>query len=185
MTVKDELIREIAMMRGMMRMLNERYYLEQGNIAAVQAETAEKLNTDRTDFLKLLRSIGRKIVLIPDPLNNEIPATFRKETGMSTIQFFKDPQNTQIKYPFDMSKHMRTLYETYKRVPIDSSDQVGINQAYDAWLSGVFEEIPFTPKSEVFFREKMGMILHKSQDGFLFQIEFDKMPVRRRSHLRS
>ena len=169
---KDALIGEIKTLRTMMQSLNDDYYLEQGNIAAVQAETATQLNKDRTDFLQLLRSIGRKIVLIPDPLDNAIPATFRKETGMRTMQFFKDPQNAQqIKYPFDMNQHMRNLYDTYTRVP-------AIDQTYDAWISSVFKEIPFTPKSEAFFREKLGMISREPQDGLLFTIEFDKMPVR-------
>ena len=177
-TVKSDLIREIKSLRVMMTQLNETYYEKQGNIAAFNVATEEKLNADRTAFLQLLRSIGRKIVLIPDPLDNAIPATFRKETGMRTIQFFNDPQNAQIKYPFDMSQHVRNLYETFVSVPIDTSTQSEINQAYAAWLSGVFNEILFTPKSEAFFRTKLGKILDKAQDPIYFEIGFDDMPVR-------
>ena len=176
---KAGLIGEITQLRIMMSELNKNYYLEQGNLAAVHADTADQLNADRADFLKLLRSIGRKIVLIPDPLNDKVPATFRKETGMRTMQFFNDPQNAQhIKYPFDMSQHMHNLYETFVSVSIDTSAQHEINQAYDAWLSGVFKEILFTPKSESFFREKLGKILDKAQDPIYFEIGFDDMPVR-------
>ena len=175
---KDALIGEIAQLRSMMTQLNDNYFLKQGNIAAAHDATAATVKGARDNFLVLLRSIGRKLVLIPDPLDNRIPATFKKETGMSTIRFFNSRPNPQIKYNFDMSQHMKQLYETYELVPIDSSEQPAIHQAYGEWLSGVFAEIHFTPETEAFFREKMGRILHTPQDGFLFTIDFDKMPVR-------
>ena len=174
---KDELLREIKELRVMMTALNERYYLEQGNIAAVDDSTAERLIADRNSFLNLLRRIGRKIVLIPDPLNNEVPATFRKKTGKNTIAFFKDKKNAQqIKYPFKMDQHMFNLYETYtKAKTVDSSHA---NRMYNAWLNGVFEEIMFAREAENMFREKMMKIIDDTkQDQMFFQIGFADMPV--------
>ena len=173
---KDELIREIKELRGKMHELNQNYYLEQGNIAAAHDATAKQVNADRTAFLELLRGIGRKIVLIPDPLDDRIPATFRKETGMNTIQFFGE--NPQMKYAFDMSQHMRDLYGTYERVPIESSDQLVVDQAYETWLSDVFNEIIFPPETETLFREKLGRILDKTQDQTYFEVGFNDMPIR-------
>ena len=170
---KDALIQEIKELRVMMRELNQKYYLEQGNIAAVQSATAEVLNADRAAFLTLLRSIGRKIVLIPDPLLDKVPATFRKETGKNTIDFFKNRQNAQIKYPFKMDKHMFNLYSTYMS-----------KSNYEAWLNGVFEELPFSPKVEEAFREKMGKIIDKTQDQTYFEVGFSNMFVRSPEMLR-
>jgi len=162
---KGALIGEIVQLRDMMQMLNEKYYLEQGNIAAVRAETAPELNTDRIAFLKLLRSIGRKIVLIPDPLDNAIPATFRKETGMNTIRFFNSIPNIQIKYRFDMMDHMNQF--------------CGIQQsrdAYSEWLNRVTLQLKFNEESTALFRDKLGIILDNG-DGNL-EIDFKDMPVR-------
>jgi len=175
---KVALIGEIAQLRIMMRMLNDKYYLEQGNIAAAHDATAATVKSDRDAFLVLLRSIGRKIVLIPDPLDNAIPATFRKETGMSTIQFFNDAQNAQqVKYPFNMSQHMAQLYETYREFPLDSELETAMpnaaaRTAYDGWLNVVFAQIPFPPESEEFFREILRKIMDKTQG-----IDFKDMPV--------
>jgi hypothetical protein len=175
---KVALIGEIAQLRIMMRMLNDKYYLEQGNIAAAHDATAATVKSDRDAFLVLLRSIGRKIVLIPDPLDNAIPATFRKETGMSTIQFFNDAQNAQqVKYPFNMSQHMAQLYETYGDFPVDSDPETAMpnaaaRTAYDGWLNVVFAQIHFPPESEEFFREILGKIMDKTQG-----IDFKDMPV--------
>ena len=174
---KVELLREIKELRVMMSALNEKYYLEQGNIAAVDS-TAENLVADRNAFLKLLRSIGRKIILIPDPLNNAVPATFRKETGTNTIAFFKDRQNAQqIKYPFKMDQHMFNLYETYTKATVDV-DSSHANEMYGAWLNGVFGEIMFAPETERMFREKMMKIIDKRQDQMFFQIGFADMPIK-------
>jgi hypothetical protein len=175
---KDDLIREITNLRIMMTQLNERYYLEQGNIAAAHDATAPQVNADRDAFVTLLRSIGRKIVLIPDPLDNATPATFRKETGMRTIQFFNDLQNAQIKYPFDMSQHMGQLHGVYKQFPLDSDPETAMpdaqaRTAYGGWLDDVFSQILFPPESEAFFREILGKILDKTPE-----IEFMDMPVR-------
>ena len=170
---KDDLIREIVQLRGIMSELNELYYSEQGNIAAVQAETATKLNADRTAFLQLLRSIGRKIVLIPDPLDNVIPATFRAETGMNTIRFFKSIPNPQMKYPFDMMTHASQFctifYEQFK-------DKAQLRTAYDSWLNDVISQLRFNEESTALFREKLGLILDNG-DGNL-EIDFKDMPVR-------
>jgi len=174
---KDELLREIKKLRVMMTALNERYYLEQGNIAAVDDSTAERLIADRNDFLNLLRSIGRKIILIPDPLNNEVPATFRKKTGKNTIAFFKDRKNAQqIKYPFKMNQHMFNLYETYTNAKtVDSSHA---NEMYNAWLNGVFEEIMFEPAMERMFIDKMLKITSSPTDSLYFEIGFADMHVK-------
>ena len=167
---KDELIREIKELRDMMSKLNEKYYLEHGNIAAVDDSTAEKLIVDRNAFLKLLRSIGRKIMLIPDPLNNAVPARFRKTTGRNTIEFFKDRQNKQIKYPFKMDQHMFNLYSAY----MSNSNYEG----YDAWLNGVFDEIKFAPEMERMFQVKLIKIMQTKPDDFYFEIGFADMPIK-------
>jgi len=173
---KDKLLREIKELREMMSALNKNYYLEQGNIAAVDDSTAEKLIADRNAFLKLLRSIGRTFVLIPDPLNNAVPATFRKETGKNTIAFFKNRQNAQqIKYPFKMDQHMFNLYETYTKATVDSSHEI---EMYNAWLNAVFGEIMFASETERMFREKMMKIIDKRQDPLFFQIGFADMPIK-------
>jgi hypothetical protein len=172
---KDGLIGEITQLRIMMSELNKKYYLEQGNIAAAHDATAATVNHDRTAFLVLLRSIGRKLVLIPDPLDNAIPATFRKETGMNTIRFFGSIPNPQIKHGFDMSEHMKTLYETYSQFPVDSDPEMPnaeVRTAYSGWLNDVFAQIRFPPESEGFFRETLGKILDKKQG-----IDFKDMPV--------
>jgi hypothetical protein len=176
---KEVLINEIKKLRVMMSELNKNYYLEQGNLAAVRADTAKNLNADRADFLKLLRSIGRKIVLIPDPLNDKVPATFSKETGRNTIGFFKDKRNPQMKYPFKMDQHMFNLYETYRRVTVDvDTEQSIVVHAYDAWLGDVFKEMPFIAKVEQAFREKMGKIIDPKQDPTYFEVGFADMRVK-------
>ena len=176
---KTGLIGEITQLRIMMSELNKNYYLEQGNLAAVHADTAKNLNADRADFLKLLRSIGRKIVLIPDPLNDKVPATFSKETGRNTIGFFKEKQNPQMKYPFKMDQHMFNLYDAYMRLTVDhDTEQSIVTHAYDAWLATVFQEMPFIPKVEQAFREKMGKIIDPKQDPTYFEVGFADMRVK-------
>ena len=179
---KAALIDEIKQLRTMMQALNVDYYLEQGNIAAVHAATADKLNVRRVAFLKLLRSIGRKIVLIPDPLNDKVPATFRKETGRNTIDFFK--RNPQIKYPFNMDRHMVDLYGTYVSITThDDTDQSFINGAYEMWLENVFKELRFVSKIITAFRVKMGKIIDKTQNPIYFEVGFSNMIVRSSSML--
>ena len=173
---KDGLIGEITQLRIMMIELNKNYYLEQGNLAAVHADTADKLNADRAEFLKLLRSIGRKIVLIPDPLQNIVPATFRKETGRNTIRFFKDKQNPQMKYPFKLDQHLFNLYDAYT-VDRDTEQSV-VTHAYDAWLAAVFQEMPFVPNVEHAFREKLGKIIDKNNNPIYFEVGFADMRVK-------
>ena len=176
---KEGLIDEIKKLRVMMSELNKNYYLEQGNLAAVRADTAKNLNADRADFLKLLRSIGRKIVLIPDPLQNKIPATFSKETGRNTIGFFKDKRNPQMKYPFKMDQHMFNLYDAYMRLTVDrDTEQSIVDHAYDAWLDNVFKEMPFIAKVKQAFREKMGKIIDPTQDHAYFEVGFADMRVK-------
>jgi hypothetical protein len=172
-TVKSELISEIVNLRDMMRMLNERYYSEQGNIAAVQAETAPQLNADRIMFLQLLRRIGRKIVLIPDPLDNAIPATFRKETGMNTVRFFRSIPNTQIKYPFDMMDHMNQFCTIFYA---QIQDKPLLQGAYSDWLNVVISQFRFNEESKPFFREKLKIILDNGEGNL--EIDFKDMPVR-------
>jgi hypothetical protein len=182
---KDALIDEIKKLRVMMTELNEKYYLEQGNLAAVHAATAEELNADRAAFLTLLRSIGRKIVLIPDPLNDVVPATFRKETGRRTIGFFEDRHNKQMKYLFKMNQHMVALYGTCIRASSRrDAEQKFIVRAYDMWLNIVFQEMPFIPKVEEAFREKMGKIIDINQDQTYFEVGFSNMIVRSPEMLR-
>ena len=170
---KEGLIGEITQLRIMMRMLNDKYYLEQGNLAAVHADTADKLNADRADFLKLLRSIGRKIVLIPDPLKNNVPATFSKETGRTTIVFFKDKLHPQMKYPFKLDQHMFNLYDAYTVDRVTEKAHV-----YDAWLAAVFQEMPFVPNVEHAFREKLGKIIDKNNNPIYFEVGFADMRVK-------
>jgi len=173
---KDVLIREIKALRVMMSQLNEKYYLAQGNIAAVHRATAEQLTTDRNDFLQLLRSIGRKIVIISDPLQNMVPATFRKETGKTTINFFKGIQNKQIKYPFGLDRHISDLYETYT-----NDVQMEDNSKYESWLRNVvFKELLFSSKYENAFLDKMIKIIDKDKtnDQMYFEVGFSDMFVR-------
>jgi len=181
---KAELIGEIKELRGMMQALSDEYYLEQGNLAAVHAATAEQLNAARAAFLTLLRSIGRKIVVIPDPLNDVVPATFRKETGRKTIQFFEDARNPQMKYPFSMDRHMVVLHGTHIRVSLRQHDQAFINRAFNMWLETVFQGMPFIPKVEEAFREKMRQIINPEQDQTYFELGFSKMIVRSPEMLR-
>ena len=172
---KDVLISEIKALRVMMSQLNEKYYLAQGNIAAVHRATAEQLTPDRNAFLQLLRSIGRKIVIISDPLNDRVPATFRKETGKTTINFFKGRQNKQIKYPFGLDRHISDLYETYT-----NDVQMEDNSKYEAWIRNVFKELLFTPKYENAFLDKMIKIIDKDKtnDQMYFEVGFSDMFVR-------
>ena len=166
---KDVLIREIKALRVMMSQLNEKYYLAQGNIAAVHRATAEQLTPDRNAFLQLLRSIGRKIVLISDPLNDRVPVTFRKETGKTTINFFKGRQNKQIKYPFGLDRHISDLYETY------TNDVQMEDSKYESWLRNVFKELLFTPKYEKSFIDKMRKIIDRANDQMYFEVGFSDM----------
>jgi hypothetical protein len=153
-----------------MSRLNTDYYLEQGNIAAVNADIAEQLNARRDEFLGLLREVGRAIVELAAPVE-PVPAQFQEATGASTIQFFKE--STQIKYNFDMSQHMAQLFGVYT----GEAGEAGEAGSYDAWLTDVFETILFAPNVEVVFREKLATILSMGAESN-YEINFKDMPTR-------
>jgi hypothetical protein len=119
-------------------------------------------------------------VIISDPLNDRVPATFRKETGKNTINFFKGRQNKQIKYPFGLDRHISDLYETYM-----NDVQMEDNSKYESWLSDVFKELLFTPKYEKAFLDKMIKIIDKDKtnDQTYFEVGFSDMFVRSSSML--
>jgi hypothetical protein len=148
-----------------MARLNADYYLEQGNIAAVNAVMAEQLNARRDEFLGVLRKVGRAIVELDAP-TDPVPEQFRTTTGASTIQLFKE--SPQIKYPFDMSQHMAQLFGAY------TAGEAG---SYDTWLTNVFETILFAPNVESVFREKLATILSMDAESN-YEISFKDMPTR-------
>ena len=161
-------IADVRQLRDIMARLNTDYYLEQGSIAAFDAEKAEQLNARRDEFLGLLREVGRAVVDLDAPTET-VPA--QMATGASTIQFFKE--SPQIKYNFDMNHHMDQLFKC-------ASAEMGSNEAndsYDAWLTSVFETILFTPKVESVFREKLATILERDPESN-YEIDFEDMPTR-------
>ena len=157
-------IDNVRQLRDLMARLNADYYLEQGNIAAVNAVMAEQLNARRDEFLGVLRKVGRAIVELDAP-TDPVPEQFRTTTGASTIQLFKE--SPQIKYPFDMSQHMAQLFGAY----------TGEAGSYDAWLTNVFETILFAPNVESVFREKLATILSMDAESN-YEISFKDMPTR-------
>uniref|UniRef100_A0A6C0M326 Uncharacterized protein n=1 Tax=viral metagenome TaxID=1070528 RepID=A0A6C0M326_9ZZZZ len=157
-----DFIAKVGKLRGLMAQLNTTYYLEQGSIAAFDAEKAEQLNKDRDQFLGLLREVGREIVDMDAP-TEPIPMQFQETTGASTIRFFNE--SPQIKYNFDMSQHMAQLYQCIE------------TGSYDAWLTTVFEKILFTPEVESGFREKLTTILAMSPESN-YEVNFKDMPTR-------
>jgi hypothetical protein len=163
-------IDNVSKLRDIMSRLNTDYYLEQGNIAAVNADMAEQLNARRDEFLGLLREVGRAIVELAAPVE-PVPAQFQEATGASTIQFFKE--STQIKYNFDMSQHMAQLFGVYT----GEAGEAGEAGSYDAWLTDVFETILFAPNVEVVFREKLATILSMGAESN-YEINFKDMPTR-------
>jgi hypothetical protein len=162
---KDTLVKEIRELRVMMDKLNKKYYLEQGHIAAIAEETASELDADRDAFLTLLRSIGRKIVEIPDPLLNVVPFKFRAATGAQTGQVFNNGPG--IKYPFDLNAHMSELVAQHMQM-----------QPMQPWLQKVFETIKFTPEMEGFFFSRLEQILDPANPDGNRKIMFNDMPVR-------
>ena len=161
-----EFIQLVGQLRDKMDELNRNYYLEQGNIAATNTATAEQVDKDRTDFLKVLRNIGRKIVELPDPFGDVVPTKFQAApTGATMIQFFKE--SPQMTYNFDMSQHMTQLFSIYRE------GQAG---AYTRWLNGVFSQIKFPPESETFFRSKLDQILNPVDPDGNRKIGFKEMP---------
>ena len=159
-----EFIADVRRLRDIMSQLNTDYYLEQGNIAAVNADMAEQLNARRDEFLGVLRKVGRAIVELGAP-TDPVPEQFRITTGASTIQLFKE--SPQIKYKFDMRQHMVQLVGAY----------AGEDGSYDEWLNNVFETILFAPKVESVFREKLATILSMEAESN-YEISFKDMPVR-------
>ena len=167
-----EFIADVRQLRGLMDKLNEDYYLKEGSIAAVKVETAQQLDARRDEFLQVLRKVGRKIMVLDEP-REPIPMQFQTRTGENTVQFFKE--NAQMKYKFDMSRHMSRLFETY------SKDSKGVAQPeYDLWLKDVFTDILFDPQTEEFFSVTLHEILEKNTDDATqpnSEIDFKDMPV--------
>jgi hypothetical protein len=165
---KGTLMEEITGLRGMMDELNKKYYLEQGHIAAIAEETASELDADRDAFLKLLRSIGRTIVAIPDPLSNVVPFKFQAATGSQTVQVFKN--GPEMRYQFDLNAHMSEL--------VAQQAQHMQMQSMQPWLQKVFETIKFTPEMEGFFFSRLEKILDTENPDGNRKIAFNDMPVR-------
>ena len=158
---KAGLMKEIGDLRVMMDELNTKYYLEQGHIAAIDEGT--QLDADRTAFLTLLRSIGRKIVAIPDPLSNVVPYEFRAATGAQTVQVFNDGPG--MRYQFDLNTHMSALVAQHM-------------QPMQQWLQTVLQEIRFTREIEAVFFSKLEQILDPVNPDGNRKIAFNDMPVR-------
>ena len=169
--VKDDFIAAVGQLRAEMDKLNDKYYLKQGNIAAINVEIAAQIDEDRTAFLKLLRSIGRKVVDIPDPFGDRVPAKFQAATGDKLNRVFKT-----MKCKFDMDKHMDQLVALHKQ----QSSAFGFTE----WLNAVFEEIKFPPETKTFFRSKLEQILDPTNPDGNRKIGFKEMPVRTQFMLR-
>jgi hypothetical protein len=168
-----DFIAKVGNLRGLMARLNTTYYLEQGNIAAFNADMAEQLNKDRDEFLGLLREVGREIVELAAP-TEPVPMQFQERTGATTIQFFKE--SPQIKYNFDMSQHMAQLFGVYVS-HAEGAEGAEVPRTYDAWLNIVFETIMVSPKVESVFREKLATILENNPESN-YDISFKDMPTR-------
>ena len=164
-----EFIADVRQLRDLMSRLNADYYLEQGSIAAVNADVAEQLNARRDEFLGLLREVGRAIVELAPP-DEPVPIQFQEATGASTIQFFKE--SPQIKYKFDMNQHMAQLFGCHAQ-PQPQPDP----GSYDEWLNSVFETILVAPKVESVFREKLATILSMDPESN-YEIKFKDMATR-------
>ena len=165
-----EFIADVRQLRGLMDQLNEDYYLKEGSIAAVKVETAQQLDVRRDEFLQVLRKVGRKIMELDEP-REPVPMQFQTMTGENTVRFFKE--NAQMKYKFDMSRHMSRLFETY-------SKDVSQPEGGDEWLKDVFTDILFEPQTEEFFSVTLHEILEKNTDDATqpnSEIDFKDMPV--------
>jgi hypothetical protein len=170
-----EFIQLVSQLRDKMDELNEKYYLEQGNIAATNAATAEQVDKDRTDFLKVLRVVGRKIVELPDPFGDVVPTKFQAATGANTIRVFKE--NPQMTYNFDMSQHMTQLFSIYTQEQAKQAQVQSADERYTRWLNVVFAQIKFPPESETFFRSKLEQILNPVDPDGNRKIGFKDMSV--------
>ena len=171
---KAGFIDAVGTLRETMDALNAKYYLEQGNIAAINVDTAAQIGADRADFLKQLRSIGRQIVAFPDPMGDRVPTQFQTATGDHLIKFFK--QGSSMKCRFNMAAHMRGLALAALRTTKD-------DDKHERWLTKVFERIHFTRDTEDFFRSKMMQIVDAEPDRNQ-TIGFTHMPVRAHTMLR-
>jgi hypothetical protein len=169
-------IAAVGTLRETMDALNAKYYLEQGNIAAISVDTAAQIGADRADFLKQLRSIGRQIVAFPDPLGDRAPVQFQAATGDQLIKFFN--KGRSMKCRFNLDAHMRGLALVGLR-----QEQPDKSHKCHIWLNKVFERIHFTEETEDFFRSKMTQILDADPDRNQ-TIGFAHMPVRSHTMLR-
>ena len=174
--VKDDFIAAVERLRDKMEALNTKYYLEQGNIAAINAETAAQVTQDRADFLTLLRDIGRRVVALPDPLDDRVPVKFQSVIGANTVAFFK--KNRTMKYRFNMNLHMKELVSLYQGM-----DATGLlSQAHAtqcrAWLDRVFSRIKFSTDAEAFFESKLEQAISPVNPDGNRKIGFKDMPIR-------
>jgi hypothetical protein len=171
--VKDDFIAAVERLRDKMDALNTKYYLEQGNIAAINAETAAQVTQDRADFLTLLRDIGRRVVTLPDPLDDRVPVKFQSVIGANTVAFFK--KNRTMKYRFNMNLHMKELVSLYQGTDVLS--QAHATQCR-AWLDRVFSRIKFSTDAEAFFESKLEQAISPVNPDGNRKIGFKDMPLR-------
>ena len=169
--VNDDFIAAVGKLREKMAELNTSYYLEQGNLAAIQVETAEKLNADRTEFLTMLRDIGRRVVAFPDPFDDRVPIAFQSTMGVKIIDFFK--KSRTMKYRFSMPAHMKQLVSMYHKTP--SPPPIDCYR----WLDKVFDRIKFARDTETFFQSILEKIMTTMNNpAGNYEIGFKYMPVR-------
>lgn len=171
--VKDEFIAAVGRLRDKMDALNTKYYLEQGNIAAINAETAAQVTQDRADFLTLLRDIGRRVVALPDPLDDRVPVKFQSVIGANTVAFFQ--KNRTMKYRFNMNSHMVELVSLYQGTDVLS--QAHATQCR-TWLDRVFSRIKFSTDAEAFFESKLEQAISPVNPDGNRKIGFKDMPLR-------
>ena len=171
--VKDDFIAAVERLRDKMDALNTKYYLEQGNIAAINAETAAQVTQDRADFLTLLRDIGRRVVTLPDPLDDRVPVKFQSVIGANTVAFFK--KNRTMKYRFNMKLHMKELVSLYQGTDVLS--QAHATQCR-TWLDRVFSRIKFSTDAEAFFESKLEQAISPVNPDGNRKIGFKDMPIR-------
>ncbi len=172
-TVKDDFIAAVGRLRDKMDALNTKYYLEQGNIAAINAETAAQVTQDRADFLTLLRDIGRRVVALPDPLDDRVPVKFQSVIGANTVAFFQ--KNRTMKYRFNMNSHMVELVSLYQGTDVLS--QAHATQCR-TWLDRVFSRIKFSTDAEAFFESKLEQAISPVNPDGNRKIGFKDMPLR-------
>lgn len=172
-TVKDDFIAAVGRLRDKMDALNTKYYLEQGNIAAINAETAAQVTQDRADFLTLLRDIGRRVVALPDPLDDRVPVKFQSVIGANTVAFFK--KNRTMKYRFNMNVHMKGLVSLYQGTDVLSPAHA---TQCRAWLDRVFSRIKFSTDAEAFFESKLEQAISPVNPDGNRKIGFKDMPLR-------